>query len=439
MQVASALSPTGGFSEDCLYLNIWRPAAASDKPVPVVVWIPGGGLVRGGASLYPFDNFARKGVAVVTVSCRLGRFGFFAHPALAKEAPNDPRGNYGFMDQIAALKWVKANIAAFGGDPNNVTLAGESAGGGSVLVQLTSPLSRGLFQRAIAQSPGTPSARAGVGAMSDLASAETIAVEWAQAQGINGDDAAALAALRALPVEVLTAGTDPDSVILGIFGGPRVPGVANAIIDGRLIVDPPEVAFPKGEWARVPVIVGANDADLAVTAAKNKDELFASFGPRAAEVRALYDPNGDATLATLIQTALADRNMVEPSRNLADLTVKAGQPAYFFRFSYVPEVQRGKVPGATHGAEIAFAFDVVSAALGNKASAADLAMAEKMSAYWLAFMKTGNPNGAGRPQWSTYDPATRDVLNFTNEGVKFGADPLKERLDLWKSVWEQNK
>ena len=426
--------PEKGTSEDCLYVNVWRPVAVGDKPLPVMVWIPGGGLIRGGASLYPFDNFARRGIVVVSLSYRLGRLGFFAHPALARET----RGNYGYMDQIAGLKWVQRNIAAFGGDANNVTIAGESAGGGSVLVMLTSPLAQGLFQRTIVESAGIPSARAGAGPLRELAVAEAIAVDYARSVGANGDDMAALAKLRALPVETLSKGTEPEVVIAAIFGGPDVPGVANSIIDG-LVVEPPETALYAGRHAMVPVISGANDMDLAITPAQTKEGLFALFDTLAVQARALYDPKGEASLKPLIQAIIADRVMVEPSRNAVALTAKAGEPAYHYRFSYVPEVQRGNLPGALHGAEIAFAFDAISPVLKGGTSAADLAMAQTMSGYWAAFVKTGDPNGEGRPEWPRYDPATGNVLNFTNTGVIFGADPLKARLDLWHSVWEQGR
>ncbi len=143
-------------SEDCLTLNVWRPAAASFGPLPVMVWIHGGALVHGGTRIYPADALARQGVVIVSMNYRMGRLGFFAHPALAAEAPGDVRGNYGMMDQRAALEWVKHNIAAFGGDPGQVTIFGESAGGGSVLVHLTAPLSRGLFHRAILHRPVSP-------------------------------------------------------------------------------------------------------------------------------------------------------------------------------------------------------------------------------------------------------------------------------------------
>jgi para-nitrobenzyl esterase len=162
-------------SEDCVLLNVWRPAAVSAQPFPMMVWIHGGAMVHGSSTIYPGDALAAQGVVVVGLNYRLGRLGFFAHSALAAEAPDDVRGNYGYMDQLAVLKWVQRNIAAFGGDPKQVTIFGESAGGGSVLAHLVSPLSRGLFERAIIQSAGTPGGRAKVIPSTDLAAPEKMA------------------------------------------------------------------------------------------------------------------------------------------------------------------------------------------------------------------------------------------------------------------------
>jgi para-nitrobenzyl esterase len=422
VQPLSAAPPSVGISEDCLYLNVWRPASTAERPLPAMVWIHGGGLIEGGASLYPGDGLARLGLVFVSFNYRLGRFGFFAHPALARETPAAPRGNYGYMDQIAALQWVKRNIAAFGGDPDNVTIAGESAGGGSALIMMTSPMARGLFHRAILQSPGVPTPRAGVMLLRDLAATEAIAVEYARSVGIEGDDDAALGKLRTLSTATLNK---------------SVEWYQSPVIDGHLIVEAPEAALRAGRQAKVPVIVGANDLDLADGQAKNKDELFAAFGPLASQARALYDPQGDTSLEALNQAVFADRTMVEPSRFLAELTTMAGQPAYLYRFSYVPELRRSQIPGATHDSEIVFAFDRVAAVMRDNASAADIAMGHMMSSYWAAFVMKGDPNGDERPDWPRYDPALRHVLNFTNTGVTFGADPLKARLDLWSSVWER--
>jgi para-nitrobenzyl esterase len=424
VQPLAAAPASVATSEDCLYLNIWRPASATEKPLPVMVWIYGGGLVQGGASLYPGDCLARRNLVFVSFNYRLGRFGFFAHPALARETPAAPRGNYGYMDQIAALQWVQRNIAAFGGDPSNVTIAGESAGGGSVLVMLTSPTARGLFHRAILQSPGIPTARAGVMPLRDLADAESLAVNYARTLGITGDDQAALASLRAIPATTLNEGVE---------------WYQSPVMDGRLVAEAPERVLHAGRQAKVPVIVGANDLDMADGQANSKDELFAAFGPLALQARTLYDPEGDASLAALNQSVLADRTMVEPSRHLAELTTMAGQPAYLYRFSYVPDVRRTEIPGATHASEIVFAFDRVAAAMKGEATAADIAMGQAMSGYWAAFVRTGDPNGGNRREWLRYDPVSANVLNFTNTGVTFAADPIKARLDLWQSAWEPGR
>jgi para-nitrobenzyl esterase len=427
--------PLEGTSEDCLYINVWRPAAA-DEPLPVMVWTYGGALVRGAASLYPGQFLAQQGIIVVSFNYRLGRFGFFAHPALAREAPDEPRGNYGYLDQIAALQWVRHNIAAFGGDPQNVTLAGESAGGGSVLVQITSPLARGLFQRAIVQSAGIPTARASALPLRELAVAESMAVEYAHAAGIEGDTAATLVALRALPIATLAEGTEVGAVIASAFGGPPILGLAGSILDGRLLVEAPEATLRRGQNL-VPVITGANDSDLAGSPAQTKEELFTQLGLFAAQARTLYDPKGDASLPDLIQSVVRDRDMLEPSRHLAELTAQSGQPAYYYRFSYVAQSQREQQPGALHGSEIQYAFDAVEATLKGAATAADVALARTMSGYWSAFVRTGDPNGSARPEWPRYDPATQKVFNFTNPGVMAGDDPRREALDAWRAFREQ--
>lgn len=426
-------------SEDCLTLNVWRPAAPSAVPRPVMVWIYGGALVRGGTRIYPAEALAKQGVVVVSMNYRLGRLGFFAHPALAAEAPDDLRANYGYMDQQAALRWVQRNIGAFGGDPNQVTIFGESAGGGSVMVHLVSPTSRGLFQRVIMQSPGLPTARKRIIPLTELADAEKIAVEYARAVGVTADGAAALEGLRALPAAKLVGGASGKAVV-GAFGnGGHVLGIAGAVHDGRLVVDPPDAALAAGAQARVPVLIVATDRDLGVGVAGSREELFAVFGPHAGEARALYDPRGDQPLEELMQQVFADEAMVEPSRHLADVTARAGQPTWWYRFSYVPESQRARLSGAPHALDIAFTFDIPDALVGNQVTAADRAMGELTSAYWVSFAKTGDPNGEGRPQWPRHDPAIDRVMNFTNTGAVVGPDPLKRRLDLWEAVAQQGR
>jgi len=422
-------------SEDCLTLNVWRPAAAAEHPLPVMVWIYGGALVHGSTAMYPLDAIAAQGVVAVSMNYRMGRFGFFAHPALAAEAPNDVRGNYGYMDQLAALEWVKRNIAAFGGDPAQVTIFGESAGGGSVLVHIVSPMSRGRFQRAILQSPCAPCERAGVLPASDLAKAEKIAVDWSGSVGVTGNDAAALRQLRALSAEKLLEGVSSKETLAALFAGTTPPGMSMAIIDGRFLPLTPEDALHSGQVAMIPTMIGSNDRDLPSGSAKSKDELFAVFGPAAEQAREAYDPLGNQTLDELKQQVFADRTFSEPTRYFAREMTRAGQPVWLYRFAYVSEAQRGTDMGVLHAFEIPFTLNIPAAMVKDKVTATDKIMADVTSGYWVQFAKTGDPNGASRPEWPRYDPSMDRILHFTNSGVIVGTDPWKARIDLWEAVW----
>ena len=423
-------------SEDCLTLNVWKPAGALG-PLPVMVWIFGGALVHGQTSLYPADNLARQGVIVVSMNYRMGRLGFFAHPALLGDRPDELYGNYGYMDQRAALEWVQRNITAFGGNPKAVTVFGESAGGGSVLTHLTSPLSAGLFQRAILQSPGIPTPRAKVVGLTDLATARQMAVDYAKSLGIEGTDKKALRALRALPAQKLTEGTDAKAEVAALSAGKPIIGVAGSMMDGKLIIETAEAAIAAGRWARVPVVVGANNRDLPIGVANSKDELFAVFGSYADEARKLYDPDGGNSLDELKQQVFADRTMTEPARHLADLVARSGQPVWLYRFSYVAESLRSNPQwkGARHGFEIPYTFDLPAAIVKDKVTMNDQKMGEIASAYWVAFAKGGDPNGAGRPRWPNHHADVGAIINFTNSGVTVGPDPIQARLDLWQKVW----
>ena len=424
-------------SEDCLTLNVWRPASPAAGPLPVMMWIYGGALAHGNTAMYPADALAAQGVVVVSMNYRMGRLGFFALPALAAEAPDEPRGNYGYLDQLAALKWVQRNIAAFGGDPKKVTIFGESAGGGSVMAHMVSPLSRGLFEGAILQSPGVPTARAKIIPLTALNDAEKGAIAYARSIGIEGNGADALTAFRALPAEKLVEGASAPEVLAGMAREQPVVGVSGAILDGRFLTESPEAAFAAGRQAMVPVIVGANSRDLGIGMAATKDDLFVLFGGHATEARALYDPEGSETLDELKQQILADMTLVEPSRHLADEMARAGEPVWWYRFSYVAEAERETQRGTLHGFEIPYTFDIPAALVGDEVTDADKAMAALGSAYWVAFGKTGDPNGGGRPEWPRHDPSMDRVINFTNDGAIVGPDPLKARLDLWQKVLEE--
>jgi para-nitrobenzyl esterase len=426
-------------SEDCLTLNVWRPAA-SRRPLPVMVWIFGGALVHGQTSLYPADNLAKQGVVVVSMNYRLGRLGFFAHPALIAESPRELHANYGYMDQRAALQWVQRNIAAFGGDPKAVTIFGESAGGGSVLTHLTSPLSRGLFARAILQSPGIPTPRAKVVGYTDFTVAQQMAIDYAKSVAAAGDNRETLKALRALTADKVTEGADAKLEVAALSSGKPIIGVAGSTIDGTMVLGPVESAFVSGRWAKTPIIIGANNRDLPVGVASSKDELFALFGSHADVARSLYDPKGDLDLDELKQQVFADRTMTEPARYLADLIARSGQPVWLYRFSYVAEALRGNPAwaGTPHGLEIPYTFDLPAAIVKDKVTDADKAMAATASAYWVSFAKTADPNGGGRPQWPQHKAGVDAIFNFTNDGVVVGPDPIKARLDLWETYWREH-
>lgn len=420
-------------SEDCLTLNVWRPLAADATPRPVMVWIYGGALVAGMASATPGAALARQDVVVVTLNYRLGRLGFFAYPALWQEAEHEPKGNYGFLDQEAALHWVRRNIAAFGGDPRNVTLFGESAGGGSVLTHLVSPRSHGLFVRAILQSPAMPSPRANITSLSEPAAAKADALAYAKGLGVAADGAEGLAALRALPAARLLSSTQDE--LNALVRGTTMPGFPGPLRDGMVLTEAPETALRTGRWNKVPVITGATNRDIGVGQAKTKAELFAYFGPLAAEARRVYDPTGQESLDELIQQAFADRTMVEPTRHLADAVRRAGQPSFLYRFSYVAESERAQVKGATHGRDVAYAFDMPELNVPpGKLAPADVEMARRMSAAWVAFARTGSPNGPGLTHWPVHEAGHDIILNFTDAGIVVEPDPLKARIDLWEKV-----
>ncbi len=376
-------------SEDCLFLNVWRPAGSSVTPLPVMVWIYGGGFTIGGTSPAAYDgsNFARDGVILVSLNYRLGRFGFFAHPALSAEDPTGLLGNYGYMDQIAALQWVQQNIAAFGGDPKRVTVFGESAGGGSVHMLMTSPRAKGLFAAAVVESGGGRGNLMGPRRLTkDLPgtpSAESIGVNFAKSQGIEDTGRQGLARLRALSADKVQAGVG--------FGAPRQPGPptsAGPMADGQLVIADPDLIYRAGGAAKVPFMIGVNTADI---------------------------PNMDESARFVVATLSAQ-----------------GQRAFEYRFGYVVDSMRDAwKTGTPHAKEIPYVFDTLAARYGSAVTAHDAAVARTTHAYWVNFGKSGDPNGPGLPRWPLYSAAADQLMIFQADGIAAGQqDPWKARLDV---------
>lgn len=414
-------------AEDCLYLNVWTPEDAGPADgLPVMFWIHGGGFVNGGASpaVYAGDEFARDGVVLVSANHRLGRFGFFAHPALTADA-GERIGNFAVLDQIAALEWVQRNIERFGGDPHDVTIFGESAGGFAVHFLMTTPRAEGLFDKAVIQSGG---GRAH--GMPAFAEAEAQGLEIAASLGVEGADAAALAALRAIDAKTLEGG-------LNIATMGRVANIG-PMLDDLIPMEAVEV-YEAGGGARVPLLVGANDADSFFFGG-DIDAAYAQLpGGRTPQAEALYDPEGSGDALAVGTRISSDLQMNEPARHVARLLAPR-QPVYLYRFSYVAESARAQSPnGAAHAAEIPFVFDTVDAKYGDALTEADARVAGQAQAYWVAFAKTGQMAPNGLPALAPYDPAQANIVEFTEAGPVVGPDPLTSRLDYVEGLAEADR
>ncbi len=394
-------------SEDCLYLNLWTPARAPDAKLPVMVWFYGGGFVQGSGSLPSFDGepLARRGVIVVTINYRLGPLGFLALPALDQESPDHVSGNYGLLDMIAALRWVQDNVAGFGGDPGNVTIFGQSAGGFGVNAMMASPLAHGLFRRAIVES--YPMFGIG-GPTQSLAQAEEGGAKFAAAVG-----ATTLTDLRMIPSTDLVRAMGANA---GGFG-------LRPNVDGHVLPqDLPDMIaahHPNGDG----LMIGSNyDEGTELLPATTPEGLagFAHrrFGAEGDAIAKLYSGADDASATAAQDRMLADYVFAASTRE-AQAFAESGAPAYAYRFTRLAPGSDPIKVGAFHSAELAYVFGT-QASIDRPWSDRDRALSEQMEQYWTNFARTGDPNGAGLPEWPRYGTSADDVMGL---GDKTGPIP----------------
>jgi len=415
-------------SEDCLYLNVWTPAHDANERLPVLVWIYGGGFSNGSASmpLYWGDRLARRGVIVVTAAYRVGSFGWLALPGLTAESPHHSSGNYGLEDQVAALEWIKRNIASFGGDPSRVTIAGQSAGAASMSLLVASPLAKGLFRGVIAESGGMFEPMQ-LAPNYQLANAERDGQAYAASVG-----AKSLAELRALPAAALLEG--------------KRYVVTHPVIEPYALPYSPYDAFVARRLNDTPILVGSNAdearslvADLAsVRAATFSADIAKAWGALPPQLLAPYPHATDAEAATArlgfereLRFAWDDwawaRLQAQESRN----------PAFYYHFAHAPPFPKGSVYegwGPSHFSELWYVFDHLGQQPTWRWTAQDRWLADTMSSYWTNFVKAGDPNGPGLPRWPRFDPAHDSVLRLDDPVAVTGV-PNLDKLQAFDAVY----
>ncbi len=416
--------------EDCLYLNVWTPAQAATEQLPVMVWIYGGGFQAGSASEPRQDGerLAGKGVVVVSFNYRLGVFGFLAHPELTKESGHNASGNYGLLDEVAALQWVKENIAAFGGDPGKVTIFGESAGSFAVSALMASPLAQGLFHRAIGESGAFFNTGSGALAPSTLATSEASGVKFAESLG-----ASSLAALRSKPAtEVLEAVKGP-----GLRFAP--------MIDGYVLPRDVHTIYADGKQSHVPLLAGwnADEVRSGVVLAKEKptasgftERTRTQFGADAEAVLAAYPASSDAEALESAASLGSDLFIAYATWKWLELQRQTGGgPVYRYRFDRkIPIAPDTKVNGvvatandigARHAGEIEYVFGALDSVPKVTWDEADRRLSDLMMSYWSNFARSADPNGPGLPKWPGYDKANGDpVMHLDAESA---AKPATDR------------
>jgi len=421
-------------SEDCLYLNVWTGAKAANERRPVMVYFFGGAFTEGAGSipLYDGDALAKKGAVVVTMNYRLGPFGFFTHPALTAESPHKASGNYGLADMVASLRWVKSNIAAFGGDPGNVTVFGQSAGAMAIGALTSSPETKGLYQRAIGQS-GSWMGLGPSGAFATRARAEETNKGRADAAG-----ATTLEQLRAMSAADVTAK----------LGG-RGPG--GMIVDGWIIPEDPSDVFAAGRQNPVDVLVGSNRDDLSFAPQTATPEQFeqgapARWGALAPQYLSLY-PHSTNEEASKSQADSSNDGAFWHMRLFADDQKKLGRQAWLFYFAQNPPGPAGQPAfPAAHASELPYVFNNLGKAplfpdpsdpTLAAASAPDRKVADQMSSYWVNFARSGNPNGSGLPTWQEHKIGESDRAMILDADPSSEHLPAKARLELYDKLYAQ--
>jgi para-nitrobenzyl esterase len=413
-------------SEDCLYLNIWTPAKSARELLPVIVWIYGGGYNNGSASmpLYWGDRLAQKGVIVVTIAYRLGPLGFLAYPQLTRESPHRSSGNYGLMDQIAALEWIQRNISAFGGDPKSVTIAGQSAGAMSVSMLMASPQARGLFQRAIGESGGLFEPLQ-LAPKYLLANAERDGEKYAVSLGV-----ASLQELRRLPAATLLGGKAGD--------------VSHPVIEPYVLPIAPYEAFTSAQQNDVPLLIGSNAEEARslvdvshMKAATFDSDLEHSWGPLPALLVAAYPHATDEEARQARLDLERDLRFGWDMWAWARLQAGTGHNhVYYYLFRQQPPFPVGSVYegwGASHYAELWYVFDHLDQAPWHW-SMADRKVAEETSSYWVNFARSGNPNGPGLPSWPVFTDADNKVL-YLGDPITVGGVANINSLNVFDAVY----
>jgi para-nitrobenzyl esterase len=424
-----------GGREDCLFLNVWVPTKPSGANLPVMVWIYGGGFAAGSTSEARQDgaHLAQQGVIVVSMNYRLGVFGFFVHPELAKESGHNAAGNYGLLDQTAALRWVHDNIAAFGGDPGNVTIFGESAGSFSVSAQMASPLAKGLFQKAIGESGGA--FFSGGLAFEPLAAREEKDVKLVGAKlGVS-----TLAELRAIPAQKLL---DP-------FAPPQAEGFDfDPDVDGYFLPEPVPAIFTAGKQNDVPLLAGWNhdegSYEVAFSPQKQTVESLKAtaqkeFGDKAAEFMKLYPSGTPEQTLRSAEDFSGDRFIAFSTWAWLEAQAKTGkQPVYRYRFDLGPPADpKGPQMGAYHSAEIEYVFGQLDSKAGIAWLPEHRALSEEMQKYWANFARSGDPNGPGLPKWPVYSAADGWEMMFLDAKPAANKDDLRERYLFLAGAWEK--